>query len=188
MGYAPAARTQQQENQMTRTFQRRPVSRILSGLALAGALLTTTATTAAASPGKPADATAAAWAVKAAAPLARADFLMNQTYKQFPAYAQHREAPFDWTTDGCSAPTPWPWSRVFRAACVMHDFGYRNYGNQGSTHLRLDPTEKRRNWIDDRLLVEMNRICDDGRLGLPCKAAAKTIHSAVHLGGRRYFF
>lgn len=171
---------------MTRTLQRLTATRILSGLALSGALLGTTVTTAAASPGQPTDVQIGAQAVQAAAPLQRADFLMNQTYRQFPAYAQRREAPFDWTADGCTA-TPWPWSKVFRAACVIHDFGYRNYGNHGTTRLHLDPTENRRKWIDERLLQEMQRICNDGRLGLPCKSAATTIYGAVRAYGRSLF-
>lgn len=172
---------------MIPTLKRHAASRVLSGLALSGVLLTAAATNTTASASQSADTSSGTRAAQAATPLQRADFLMNRTYGQFPAYAQHREAPFDWNTDGCTG-TPWPWSKVFRAACVMHDFGYRNYGRQGTTRLQLDPTDNRRKWIDDRLLQEMKRICNDGRLGIPCKTAAVTIHRAVRIGGGRYFF
>lgn len=70
----------------------------------------------------------------------------------------------------------------------MHDFGCRNYGRQGTTRLQLDPTDNRRKWIADRLLQKMKRLCNDGRLEIPCKTAAVTIHRAVRMGGERYFF
>ncbi|WP_159030810.1 phospholipase A2 [Streptomyces sp. 769] len=110
---------------------------------------------------------------------------MARTYRQFPTYAQQHEKPFDWTTDGCSPPTPRPWAKVFHDACVIHDFGYRNYGGEG---LRLDPTEARRKTIDDRLLEEMLRICRDQPNALPdCPGAARTMYQVVRQFGSTAF-
>ncbi|OAR25728.1 hypothetical protein A8W25_09240 [Streptomyces sp. ERV7] len=115
----------------------------------------------------------------------RADFLMARTYREFPAYARQREEPFDWDTDGCSPPTPRSWARAFQDACVIHDFGYRNYGGQ---RLRLDPTEARRKSIDDRLLEEMLRICTDRPGTLPnCPGTARTMYQVVRLYGGSAF-
>lgn len=116
----------------------------------------------------------------------RADFLMARTYRKFPAYSQHREKPFDWDTDGCSPPTPAPWAEAFHEACVIHDFGYRNYGGQG---LRLDPTEARRKIIDDRLYEEMLWICSDRPEALlNCPGAARTMYQAVRQYGGPAFY
>ncbi|MFC4517294.1 phospholipase A2 [Streptomyces ehimensis] len=155
--------------------RQRTAAQTLSALALLGMLLLP-APDAAAAP-----ASASAQAERATQSLLeRADFLMASTYREFPAYARQREAPFDWDTDGCSRPTPQAWATVFRDACVMHDFGYHNYGNRGTTRLRLDPTETRRKAIDDRFLQEMQRICDDRPQTLAnCQGAARTMHQAV---------
>ncbi|WP_240662655.1 phospholipase A2 [Streptomyces sp. WAC 06738] len=99
--------------------------------------------------------------------------------------------PFNWTTDGCSVPTGYaPYSEVFRPACALHDFGYRNYG--GKHELKLSPTRETKNWIDDRFRTEMRRICDD-RDGSPlshltCLNAAEAYYEAVQLGGDSSFF
>ncbi len=66
---------------------------------------------------------------------------------------------FDWSSDGCSTPFPAGLGDTgrsfdFRAACVRHDFGYRNAKRLGV----WSSVERRR--IDDRLLVEMRADCD----------------------------
>src|SRR5689334_2514023 len=38
---------------------------------------------------------------------------------------------FDWTTDYCSASPEKPFGFDFTNACVHHDFGYRNYKDEG---------------------------------------------------------
>ncbi|MFK8912195.1 phospholipase A2 [Streptomyces sp. YS-3] len=116
----------------------------------------------------------------------RADFLMARTYREFPTYAQQHEKPFDWGTDGCSPPTPRLWAQVFHDACLIHDFGYHNYGGQ---RLRLDPTEARRTSIDDRLLEEMLRICHDRPGALAnCPGTARTMYQAVRQYGGPAFY
>lgn len=83
--------------------------------------------------------------------------MMSLPYKQFGWLRAHdRVAPFDWSSDGCSW-TPPAWANLFRPACLLHDFGYRNFGNR----LRLQRTEPRRAWIDGRFYTEMKRICRD---------------------------
>ncbi|WP_431984828.1 phospholipase A2 [Streptomyces qinglanensis] len=120
---------------------------------------------------------------------AEADRLMELTYRQFAA-ARHTP-PFNWTTDGCSVPAGLlPYSKVFRPACVQHDFGYRNYG--GNHELKLDPTRATKNWIDGRFRTEMRRICDDrysaaGR-HRNCRRAADTYYAGVRIGGDKAFF
>lgn len=72
----------------------------------------------------------------------KADRIMNLTYRQF-ASTPHIP-PFNWTTDGCSVPGgSLPYRKVFRPACVQHDFGYRNYGARHE--LKLDPTRETKN-------------------------------------------
>ncbi|MEO3848955.1 phospholipase A2 [Streptomyces sp. B8F3] len=126
-----------------------------------------------------------------AAPTLReqADAIMNLTYGEF---AETPHVPlFNWTTDGCSVPTGYaPYSEVFHPACVLHDFGYRNYGD--NHELQLSPTRETKNWIDGRFRTEMRRICDDrdtSRLPhLTCINAAEVYYEAVQLGGDSSFF
>ncbi|MFG7943922.1 phospholipase A2 [Streptomyces cacaoi] len=110
-----------------------------------------------------------------------ADRIMNLTYQEF-ATTEH-VAPFNWTNDGCSVPLKFtPYKEVFRPACNLHDFGYRNYG--GGHELKLSPVRETKNWIDGRFLTEMKRICDD-RYPLPvghtaCQVAARAYYEAVN--------
>lgn len=105
--------------------------------------------------------------------LADVGWLMNKPYGgflDFKAAAQNRDNPLGliWADNGCSA--PWQlnlalphfslWSGYFNGPCEQHDFGYRNYGTDG-TGKGLSPTEDTRRWVDDRLLTEMNRVCDN---------------------------
>ncbi|MBO8196651.1 hypothetical protein ITI46_34230 [Streptomyces oryzae] len=120
---------------------------------------------------------------------AEADRLMNLPYQEF-AKASH-VPPFNWTSDGCSVPTGLaPYSKVFRPACVQHDFGYRNYG--ADHELKLDPTRRTKNWIDGRFRTEMRRICEDtykAPLRLTnCRNAAQAYYLGVQIGGDRAFF
>ncbi|MCC3776808.1 phospholipase A2 [Streptomyces sp. UNOB3_S3] len=161
--------------------RQRAASRLLAGLALCGSFLIGTLPGAAS-----AAATGATRAGHADQVRERADFLMARTYREFPAYARQHEKPFDWTTDGCTHPTPRSWAKVFHDACVIHDFGYRNYGGGG---LRLDPTEARRKSVDDRFLEEMLRICRDRPDALTnCPGAARTMHQAVRQYGGAAFY
>ena len=92
---------------------------------------------------------------------------------------------FDWTDDGCSGreqigPISNLYRNLFNKACQLHDFGYRNFGEG----LKLDRTESRRAWIDERFRIQMYRICDDRFAGnraqlLVCKDQAEWVHTVV---------
>lgn len=111
----------------------------------------------------------------------RADGIMALTYTEF-ATTPH-VAPFNWTSDGCSVPSAFtPYRKVFRPACDLHDFGYRNYG--GNHELKLAPTLETKNWIDGRFREEMVRVCED-TYKTPlrrqsCFAAAEAYYQAVN--------
>lgn len=119
----------------------------------------------------------------------QADRIMNLTYQEF-ARTRH-VAPFDWTTDGCSVPAGLTrFDKVFRPACVQHDFGYRNYGS--AHELKLSPTRKTKNWIDGRFRTEMQRLCDATYKSSPqhenCLKAKDTFYFAVNNFGDKAFF
>ncbi|WP_158885944.1 phospholipase A2 [Amycolatopsis anabasis] len=121
--------------------------------------------------------------------LDRADYIMNQPYRQFAEIAAGREAPFDWTSDGCSyMPDTGGWKNYFKLVCAQHDFGYRNYGGRGQ--LKLDPDDDRREWIDDRFREELKRACDsDGAQGelSACQGVADAMYAATRLAGGLFF-
>jgi Prokaryotic phospholipase A2 len=99
----------------------------------------------------------------------------------------HNEAPFNWTSDGCSLPAPVADNELFREACDLHDFGYRNYGHG----LALSPNEDTRNWIDDRFRDEMNRICDNtysGWRNTSCRWDAGIYYGGVRHRGRDAYY
>jgi hypothetical protein len=130
-----------------------------------------------------------AWPAAAADPALdvreEADRIMNLTAERFAAHPH--VAPFDWSTDGCTASLP-GYGETFRQPCMQHDFGYRNYGGRGE--LKLDPTERTRAWIDQRFLEEMNRVCD--RPATPdkrdCKDNATAMWVGVTLFGGAFFY
>lgn len=69
--------------------------------------------------------------------------------------APGRDPRMDWSTDGCSAPVVGDAGRSFDfgAACLRHDFGYRN-----ARALGLFDEERRRR-IDERFLHDMEAHC-----------------------------
>lgn len=96
----------------------------------------------------------------------------------------------NWTTDLCSVPLDADqiWARVFRGACLRHDFGYRNFGKS----MALRKTEAMRTFIDDRFLDDMNNLCSQvqwWRRGA-CQNAARAYYNSVHhtVWGRNAFF
>lgn len=111
---------------------------------------------------------------------------------------QHKyPSQIDWSTDGCSLPwyvdaaiPTWAlaYSTAFNNSCVIHDFGYRNYG---TTH-HLGQTRYRKNTIDSRLLANMNHQCNvmsnlDPRK-LTCHSAANAFYYAVsHYADKAFF-
>jgi hypothetical protein len=116
---------------------------------------------------------------------------MGLDYKAFDALPKN-EAPFNWSADGCSnpagsVPVLGDFDDDFFRACLIHDFGYRNYGHG----LALSPNEDTRGWIDDRLLQETRRICNNEVpfLDRPiCHAVAGAFWTAVRNFGRDSFY
>jgi hypothetical protein len=133
--------------------------------------------------------------------------IVDEHYNDFVRHPH--PAPFDWSTDGCSVPM---FARaaafvsspslgfglqhamdVFRPACELHDFRYRNFGKG----LHLDQNENTRAWIDHRFWREMARICDDYYEAWydkldgeweSCEAWAKAFYAAVWDGGRSAYY
>jgi hypothetical protein len=104
----------------------------------------------------------------------RAIDIMNQSYGDFLKTKARHEAPFDWSTDGCSwTPPPWNWEQ--RGPCELHDFGYRNFGKG----LTLERTENRRGWIDQRFLDEMRRNCRQHWWYTSCPNGILTMYGVV---------
>ena len=90
----------------------------------------------------------------------------------------------DWSRDGCSAPSGLDlgYGEVFRPACNLHDFGYRN--------LKVfERTPENRETTDHAFYADMLVIC--GALPLirrpECHAAALIYESGVRLGGESHF-
>ncbi|RKT09231.1 phospholipase A2-like protein [Streptomyces sp. 1114.5] len=109
--------------------------------------------------------------------------------------AQHNVLPdryeFRWTTNACNFPARNTVDGYdFTAACIRHDFGYRNYRDlHGEKEFRSNPNGKAR--IDEILLQDANNVCvEQGRqptLRTPfdftaCKAAAQTFYYGVKVG------
>ncbi|MBA2241000.1 MAG: hypothetical protein H0W09_07145 [Solirubrobacterales bacterium] len=91
-----------------------------------------------------------------------------------------RDARLDWSTDGCSAPIIGGegWSFDFGAACLRHDFGYRNANLLGSfDELRAE--------IDERFLDDMLDHCRARSLleRGSCNTWAYRVWGAVRLAG-----
>ncbi|MGB8860157.1 MAG: phospholipase A2 [Ilumatobacteraceae bacterium] len=98
-----------------------------------------------------------------------------------------------WTDDGCSvplavkivAPVMAYASWQFKDQCKQHDFGYRNFGGS----LRLDPTESRRNSVDDHFHGRMQARCGAWEIRFSgqeplCRANALIFYTAVRNFGK----
>lgn len=102
-------------------------------------------------------------------------------------YAAQARAPFaglDWSRNGCSAPTGLGlgYRELFRPACNVHDFAYRNLGREARTadnRLRSDAA----------LLRNLQTICRSlARAQRPgCLAAASAYVRAVRWRGDERF-
>ena len=75
----------------------------------------------------------------------------------------HNPGNLDWSSDGCSDSPDNPFGFPFLPACERHDFGYRNYKNQG----RFSSDNKLR--IDDNFRNEyvFMFICAEPRIATP---------------------
>jgi Prokaryotic phospholipase A2 len=80
----------------------------------------------------------------------------------------------DWSSDGCSNSPDNPFGYNLVKACYRHDFGYRNFKNQGRF------TEANRLAIDDNFREDMYEVCD-GRWA--CNRFADTYYWAVRQFG-----
>ncbi|KAF8462006.1 prokaryotic phospholipase A2-domain-containing protein [Kalaharituber pfeilii] len=84
-----------------------------------------------------------------------------------------------WDDDGCSSSPDKPLGFNFLPSCQRHDFGYRNYKNQGRF------TEENRKKIDDNFKKDMYDECDKQNfIKKPiCKGLAITYYNAVRAFG-----
>jgi hypothetical protein len=80
----------------------------------------------------------------------------------------------DWSSDGCSNSPDNPFGYNLVKACYRHDFGYRNYRDQGRF------TEANRLTIDKQFRADMYEVCD-GRWA--CNRFADTYYWAVRQFG-----
>jgi hypothetical protein len=118
----------------------------------------------------------------------RAIEIMNLSYGAFLTTKRRHEAPFNWSSDGCSF-TPTLWALEQNGPCQLHDFGYANFGRYADVGmgLGLDPTESRRAWIDQRFLDEMRRNCRQHWWYSSCPGGIEVMYRAVRIAGGRWF-
>ncbi len=87
------------------------------------------------------------------------------------AYASYD---FDWSTDYCSDSPDNPLGFPFQLSCARHDFGYRNYKDEGDFS-----ANKAR--LDSMLYADLERVCAtySGASKTACDALAWTYYQAV---------
>ncbi|MCJ1264535.1 hypothetical protein MMC22_004407 [Lobaria immixta] len=83
-----------------------------------------------------------------------------------------------WTSDGCSESPDKPQGFNFLPSCQRHDFGYRNYKEEGRF------TEPNRKIIDDNLKADLYDVCKEYKglssfKGVECRRIADLYHLAV---------
>jgi hypothetical protein len=87
------------------------------------------------------------------------------------------DASFDWSSDGCSAG---PFRELFderlEAACIRHDFAYRNFGQ-----LFLDPTDDVRRRVDEQLAADAADL-GQGRLAGGLRDTLRRFGAPVFFG------
>jgi hypothetical protein len=110
------------------------------------------------------------------------DYVFNTPLRRFMQYHAEGRYPgqLDWSSDGCTnafnAPAGWN----FLPACQRHDFGYRNYKNQGRF------TDSARERIDKQFREDMSAICSEftGDANYTeCQAARDAYYRAVRQFG-----
>jgi hypothetical protein len=81
---------------------------------------------------------------------------------------------FNWSTDLCSWSPDNPFGFPFNLSCARHDFGYRNYKEQGTFS-----ANKAR--LDNAFYADLGRVCDrySGATEAACDATAWTYYQAV---------
>ncbi len=113
----------------------------------------------------------------------------------------------NWTNDGCSVPnyvlivSPAlglvlkKYGSVFKASCIRHDFGYRNFGsNAGGAgpHPKFSPTKATKDRIDttfyNNMVIQCKAKYSAWITRKACTTAASTFYTAVKYGGSKSFF
>ncbi|MFE0190128.1 phospholipase [Streptomyces sp. NPDC059008] len=90
---------------------------------------------------------------------------------------------FDWKSDGCSGAADYPLGFNFKAGCMRHDFGYRNFKKLHAF------SEANRLHVDKAFLWELTATCNE-QWGKPererkaCRKIAKKYYQAVRDFGR----
>jgi Prokaryotic phospholipase A2 len=81
---------------------------------------------------------------------------------------------FDWSTDYCSDSPDNPLGFPFKLSCARHDFGYRNYKDEGDFS-----ANKAR--LDSMLYADLERVCAtySGASKDACDSLAWTYYQAV---------
>lgn len=81
---------------------------------------------------------------------------------------------FDWSTDYCSDSPDNPLGFPFQLSCARHDFGYRNYKDEGDF-----AANKPR--LDSMLYSDLERVCSNysGATKSACDGLAWTYYQAV---------
>lgn len=81
---------------------------------------------------------------------------------------------FDWSTDYCSDSPDNPLGFPFQLSCARHDFGYRNYKDEGDF-----AANKPR--LDSMLYADLERVCGtySGATKTACDGLAWTYYEAV---------
>ena len=102
---------------------------------------------------------------------------------------------YEWSQDGCSAPDVKNvnyFNRVFKDACIRHDFGYRNFGPGPNMGQWMDPRDSRRNYVDRQFDADMDWTCRTRPLSITrrrCLQVADVYYTAVRrLGGAPAFW
>ncbi|WP_114453560.1 phospholipase [Halopolyspora algeriensis] len=103
-------------------------------------------------------------------------YLFGTSLDEFAAIRADRpyDEQLDWSSDGCSWSPDEPLGHDFTRSCHRHDFGYRNYQDQGRF------TEPNRLRIDDLFRADMYTQCDGD---VTCQGVANVYYFAVRQFG-----
>ncbi|NYH78003.1 hypothetical protein FHR84_001325 [Actinopolyspora biskrensis] len=103
-------------------------------------------------------------------------YLFEVSLEEFVQIREARPHPneLDWSSDACSYSPDEPLGYEFTESCLRHDFGYRNYENQGRF------TEDNRLSIDDNFRADMYSACAGDTA---CERAADVYYFAVRQFG-----
>ncbi|WP_347567493.1 phospholipase [Actinopolyspora sp. BKK1] len=103
-------------------------------------------------------------------------YLFEVSLEEFVQIRASRPHPneLDWSSDACSYSPDEPLGYEFTESCLRHDFGYRNYENQGRF------TEDNRLRIDNNFRADMYSACAGDTA---CERAADVYYYAVRQFG-----